>query len=88
MMPIAWTKSYQIPGGAPGTAFTSTIGASTDLLEEGTRRLLVNAAFWLLDQDVPAKADVTLVGEYAPTQYSFRDNSYWESRSIRIADLK
>ncbi len=87
MMPIAWTKSYQIAGGAQGMAFTSTIGSSTDLLEEGTRRLLVNAAFWLLGQEVPLKADVSLVGEYVPTQYSFQKDSYWQERSIRISEL-
>ena len=38
MMPVAWTKSYQIPGGQKGVAFTSTVGASADLLEEGIRR--------------------------------------------------
>lgn len=88
MMPIAWTKSYQLPDGKQGTAFTSTIGASSDLLEEGTRRLLINAAYWLLDQEVPAKANVAIVGEYKPTQFAFQDDSYWDDLAIRIADLK
>lgn len=87
MMPIAWTKSYQLEGGQKGMAFTSTIGSSTDLLEEGTRRLLVNAAFWLLDKEVPAKADVSIVGTYEPTQYAFRDDAYWDERSIRISEI-
>ncbi len=88
MMPIAWTKSYQLQKGEAGTSFTSTIGASTDLLEEGTRRLLVNATFWLLDLEVPTKANVDLVGKYEPTQYSFRDDDYWEKRGLRISGMK
>ena len=35
MMQIAWTKSYQLPDGKQGSAFMSTIGASTDFLSEG-----------------------------------------------------
>lgn len=88
MMPIVWTKSYQLQGGQRGNSFTSTIGASSDLLEEGTRRLIVNAAFWLLEKEVPAKADVEIVGAYAPTQFSFRDDRYWEERSLLISELK
>ena len=53
MMPIAWTKSYEIPGGKPGRSFTSTIGASTDLLNDATRRLIVNAVYWSLGMDRP-----------------------------------
>ncbi|MGD9329353.1 MAG: ThuA domain-containing protein [Cyclobacteriaceae bacterium] len=88
MMPIAWTKSYQIPGGREGKSFTSTIGASADLLEAGTRRLIVNAAFWLLDLEVPDKANVELVGHYSPTAFGFKDDDYWDQRNILIANLK
>ena len=55
MMPVAWTKTYQLPGGQAGKAFASTIGASTDLQSEGTRRLLVNAAYWCMGLQVPGK---------------------------------
>jgi len=48
-MPIAWTKTYQIPGGQKGKAFTSTIGAATDILNESVRRLLINGVFWTMD---------------------------------------
>jgi hypothetical protein len=88
MMPIAWTKSYQIPGGKKGRSFTSTIGASTDLLEEGTRRLIVNAVFWLLDQDVPDLANVDIVGEYSPSGFGFKDDDYWERRNLDITGMK
>ncbi len=72
MMPIAWTKPYQLEGGEAGTAFTTTMGAATDLVAEGTRRLIVNAAYWLLGMDVPEDGtDVALVGDYHPSQYGF-----------------
>ena len=87
MMPIAWIKSYQIPGGQQGKSFTSTIGSSTDLLESGTRRLIVNAAFWLLDFDVPEKANVDIVGNYSPTSFGFKDDEYWDERNIVIANM-
>ncbi|MBX2816731.1 MAG: hypothetical protein KTR24_12060, partial [Saprospiraceae bacterium] len=39
MMPVAWVKSYQVPDGRSGTAFTTTMGSSSDFLSEGFRRL-------------------------------------------------
>jgi hypothetical protein len=71
MMPIVWTKSYQLPEGKPGKAFTTTMGSSTDLENEALRRLLVNATYQLLGMPVPAKAEVDIVGEYKPTAYGF-----------------
>src|SRR5206468_4321992 len=71
MMPVAWTKSYQLPGGKPGRSFTTTMGSSTDLTNEAFRRLLVNAVYDLLGMKVPDKADVELVGEYKPSAYGF-----------------
>src|SRR5579872_1762422 len=44
MLPVAWTRTYQIPGGKPGRAFATTMGAAVDLMSEGTRRMLVNGA--------------------------------------------
>jgi hypothetical protein len=88
MMPIAWTKSYQLPGGQKGKAFTSTIGAATDLLTEGTRRLIVNSVFWCLNLNVPDKADVSLIGDYNPTPYSFKDDQYWIDKNLIISSLK
>ncbi|WP_150452195.1 ThuA domain-containing protein [Arenibacter lacus] len=88
MMPIAWTKSYQLEDGQKGRVFTSTIGAANDLLLEGTRRLLVNGVFWAMNLPVPAKADVTLVGDYTPTNYEFRKDEYWDQKQLKVTDLK
>ena len=88
LMPIAWTKSYQIPGGKKGKVFTSTIGAASDMLNEGVRRLLVNSIFWGLDMPVPEKANVTLVGDFEPTTFSFREDAYWKDKKLTIESLK
>lgn len=88
MMPIAWVKTYQLPGGTEGPAFTSTIGAATDLLNEATRRLLVNAVFWAADLEIPEKADVELVGDYNPTAFEFRDDSYWIEKELKIENFQ
>jgi hypothetical protein len=71
MMPIAWTKSYQLPGGKPGKSFCCTTWSATDMTSEPLRRLLVNAVYFLLDMKVPAKADVALVGDFKPDAFGF-----------------
>lgn len=89
MMPVAWTKSYRVPGGMKGRAFTTTLGASTDLVAAGTRRMIVNAAYWLLGMDVPgAGTNVDLVGEFRPTSFGFKEDDYWLERGVRPRDLR
>lgn len=88
MMPIAWTKSYTLPGGKTGQSFASTIGSSSDMLSESIRRMYVNACYHLMGLEVPAKASVEIVGEYTPTQYSFQTDEYWDERNIQIADYQ
>jgi hypothetical protein len=87
MMPIAWIKNYQIPKGKVGRVFATTLGASTDLIAEGTRRMLVNAAYWCLGLKVPEKSKVDLIGNYKPSQYGFFDDAYWKDRAVKISDL-
>jgi len=88
MMPIAWTKSYQIPNGTKGKAFTTTIGAANDLLIEGTRRLIVNGVFWAMDLPCPEKANVSLIGNYTPSAYGFQKDEYWIEKNLAIKQLK
>lgn len=90
MMPIAWAKTYELPGGKRGRAFCSTIGAATDLVSDATRRLLVNAAYWCtgLEDKIPADGTrVDLVGQYHPTQFGFHKDDYWADRKMSPADL-
>lgn len=69
--PIAWTRLYKNEKGKTNRIFTTTMGASTDLLDEDLRRLVANAIFWGLDLKVPQKVDVTIPGVYQPSPYSF-----------------
>ena len=85
MMPVAWTNNYTIEAGKTGRAFMSTMGAADDLLSEGLRRLLVNATYWTvgLENKIPAKADVSLVGEYHPHSYLSEDYTH----GVKPSDL-
>jgi hypothetical protein len=71
MQPVVWTRLYENEAGKTNKVFCTTMGAATDLENEGLRRLLVNAVYWAAGLDVPAKADVSYVGEYKPTMYGF-----------------
>jgi hypothetical protein len=73
MMPVAWVKSYASPSGKAARVFTTTMGASQDLANEGVRRLLVNACYWALglEDRIDPRTNVELVGEYRPTPFGF-----------------
>ena len=71
MMPVAWTKTYQLPGGKQGRVFTTTMGASHDMQWEGTRRLIVNGCLWAAGVEIPAKTDVAVVGTFEPLMFGF-----------------
>lgn len=90
LMPVAWIKSYQLPeGGKKGKAFNTTMGASTDLEIEGTRRMVVNAALYLTTGKVPEKgAKVDIVGEYKPSKYGFHRGDYFKQKNMKVKDFK
>ncbi len=71
MMPVAWTREVKNDAGLVNKIFCTTMGSATDLQNEGMRRLLVNSVFWGLGLDVPAKANVEIVGEFKATMYGF-----------------
>jgi hypothetical protein len=85
LMPIAWTKTYATTTGKLARVFTTTMGASQDLESEGLRRLLVNACYWGLrmEQQIPAKSNVDLVGEYRPRPFAFKGHQ----PGVRPSDL-
>ena len=66
MMPVSWTKTYQLPGGKKGKCFNTTMGASQDLKAEGSRRMMINSVYWSLGLKVPSKSKVDLVGKSNP----------------------
>ena len=74
MMPVAWITPFTpLPRARAARVFATTMGASQDLLSEGLRRLLVNACYWAvgLEEKIPAKTGVELVGTYKPTPFGF-----------------
>jgi hypothetical protein len=73
MMPVAWTKSYKGASGKVSRVFNTTMGASQDLVFEGTRRMLVNAVYWSLglEDKIAEKSNVDIVGTFEPTPFKF-----------------
>lgn len=83
MMPIVWTREAKNSAGKTNKILCTTMGAATDLTSEGLRRIVVNATYALLGLEVPAKADVTVVGDYQPTPYGFKTHK----KGVKPADL-
>lgn len=73
IMPVAWTKNYQVEDGVQGKVFTTTMGSSQDFENRDLRRLIVNAAYWALgiEDKQPERATVEIVGDYDPTPFGF-----------------
>ncbi len=71
MMPIVWTRSHTNEAGKVNKILTTTMGSAMDLACEDLRRLIVNGVYWTLDLNVPARADVAIVGDYQPSFYGF-----------------
>lgn len=73
MMPIAWMRTPMNEAGKKNMIMTTTMGAATDLLNEGVRRLIVNSALFMtgtkLDKNHPT--NVNLVGVYEPSKFGF-----------------
>lgn len=72
--PAAWVRTYKSKSGKEARVFCSTQGASEDILDEGVRRMVVNATLWCMgmEDEIKADADVSFVGPYNPTTFSFR----------------
>jgi len=86
MMPVAWVKTYAVEGGPKGRVFTTTMGAATDMVAEGSRRMLVNAAYWAtgLEDRISAGADVSPVGSFEPSPFKFNG----ARKGLKPADMR
>ncbi len=84
-LPVAWVRTYQLVSGKPGRAFTTTHGASEDILNEGFRRMLINACFWGLEMEEEIKKDnpIDFVGGYEPTTFNFEGYQ----KNVKPSDL-
>jgi hypothetical protein len=73
MMPISWTRAWKAPNGKTARIFTTTMGSSQDLENEGFRRLVVNAVYWGLgmEKQIKPNAKVDIVGDFRPTPFGF-----------------
>jgi len=80
-MPGAWVRTYKSESGKEGRVFATTYGASDDLLNEGVRRMAINAIFWAagLEADIKGDIDISLVGELRPT---------WTGKNKRATGIK
>lgn len=74
-MPVVWVRNYKSKSGNLARIFATTQGASEDILDEGFRRLLVNAHLWCLGMEDKIKPDgkIDFVGPYNPTTFSFTE---------------
>ncbi len=84
MMPLAWARSLKA-GDKTTRVFTSTLGASEDFVADGSRRLLVNAAYWCLGMEdrIAASSNVDIVGEFKASP--FRGGGY--KKGVRPSQL-
>ena len=71
MMPVGWTRTFAANPDKKARVFTTTMGCSEDLLNEGVRRMLVNACYWALgmEDQISARSNVSIVGDYHPTPF-------------------
>jgi type 1 glutamine amidotransferase len=84
-MPVVWVREYKSKSFKVARVFTTTQGASEDILNAGFRRLLVNAHLWCLgmENEIKPTNAIEFVGPYHPVTYSFKEFR----RGIRPADL-
>jgi len=72
-VPVVWTRSYTGANAQEGRVFTTTHGASEDFLNDGFRRMMINAAFWAAGMEDSIKSDMSIdfVGPYNPVTFAF-----------------
>ena len=82
-MASEWTREYSAADGTKARVFTSLYGASEDILNDGYRRMLVNATYWILglEDQIDPNAAIDFVGKYQPN--TFRGGGY--ARGVKPA---
>ncbi|MFT4637464.1 MAG: hypothetical protein ACI8T1_000773 [Verrucomicrobiales bacterium] len=75
-MASEWTREYAGADGKKGRVFTSLYGASEDIVNDGYRRMIINATYWMmsLENQIKADAAIDFVGKYQPN--TFRGGGY------------
>ena len=85
--PIVWLNTYQLPEVVIGRSLTSTIGSSSDFLNENVRKILINGVYHLTDEPVSLESFVKLSSSYQPSQFAFKSDSYWDGIGIVIENI-
>lgn len=83
-MPVAWVKTYTGDENKTSRVFCTTMGAATDLRNEGLRRLLINAAYWCVELEPATDRSVAPVGAFNPTDFGFKTHK----QGLRPTDYK
>ncbi len=75
LMPVAWVRRHRWPSGGESRVFTTTMGAATDLVNKGTRRLVLNAVLWSIGLEAAVDPDgpIEPLVPYEPTDFGFGD---------------
>lgn len=84
--PGVWIREYQSKDGSQkGRVFTTTAGASEDIVDLDFRRMMVNACVWAAGLEASIKPDlnVDFVGAYQPSTFRFGGHR----RGIKPIDL-
>ncbi|MGI9244903.1 MAG: hypothetical protein ACR2RV_29135, partial [Verrucomicrobiales bacterium] len=85
--PGVWLREYKTPNGGGGTALCTTMGSSCDLMNEGLRRLFINATYHLTGLEVPAEADVNLIDPMVASLFvNIREKGYYKKLNFKPAD--
>ena len=91
MMPVVWTKTYESDSGVRGRVLSTTMGAATDFVEPGLRRIVVNGAYWALglEDHIKPDANIDFVTDYDPSAYGFTPNDgvYWREKNMKPSDF-
>lgn len=84
-LPVAWYRTYASASGKAGRVFATTHGASEDLLNDGFRRMAINACLWAagLEARILPTSDVSFVGPYHPSTFNFDGHV----KGVKPADL-
>ncbi|MCA9075780.1 MAG: ThuA domain-containing protein [Planctomycetaceae bacterium] len=83
--PGAWIRHYHGKDGSEGRVFTTTYGASEDIVNLDYRRLLINACFWAagLEDAITPDLNVDFVGAFQPAPFRFEGHR----RGVKPSDL-
>ncbi len=83
--PGCWTREYTGNSGTTGRVFTTTYGASEDILDDDYRRMTINAILWSagMEDQIAPDLNIEFVGPYNPVTFGFETYR----RNVKPLDL-